>query len=92
MHGADSLKVGRGVEAFGNLAKPLSVHSFVIVLLQNLKRTLHLVVHLLLALAELFCVDQNLFLLRRQLALKFADLTLKELHLLRPREPLSLSK
>ena len=91
MLGTDCLKVGRGVEAFGNLTKSLSVHSHIIVLIQNTKRTIHLAVHLLLALAELFCINQNFFLLRRQLALKFAYLALKDLHLLRPREPLSLS-
>ena len=84
MHGVDSLKVGRGVEAFGNLAKSLSVHTLVIIRPENLKRTLHLNVHLLLAPAELFCVDQNFLLLRCQLALKFANLALKELNLLRP--------
>ena len=72
------------MEAFGNLTKTLRVHSLVIVLPQQPHRTFHLIFHKFLTPPELFRVLENLVLLVSHFALKFGDLALKQLHLLRP--------
>ena len=83
------LESRRCVETFCNLGKPLSIHTFFVVLSQHSHRGLHLLVHLLLARMELPRVNHDFILLVCHLPLELAYLALEHLHFLRPGESLS---
>ena len=89
MHSVHFFESCRGVQTFGDLAKPLSVHASLVILLKKLSRGLELSLNKLLAPVQLLRVENDLVLLVYHLALQLADLALKELHFLGPGESLA---
>lgn len=89
MHSVHFFESCRGVQTFGDLAKPLSVHASLVILLEKLSRGLELSLNELLAPVQLLRVENDLVLLVYHLALQLADLALKELHFLGPGESLA---
>ena len=77
------------MESFCDLAEPLGIHSSLIVLLEELLGSVQLLLYELLASQKFLRVQNDLVLLIDHFALHFTYLTLENLHLLGPREPIA---